>query len=176
MKKRGVNCSSFVFLFVLGMGVIWLVVTVQGMQAASDSENWLSTSGVIEETWIEREETTDPDGETEDYYKPYVRYSYQANERTFSSQRIDFGPQRSYNRASGAKNFLAQYLEGSQVEVFYDPVEPGQAVLVREASGATWGLIGGGAMVIFSIVAWIRVWIKGKRASTQTTEAGAFLE
>jgi hypothetical protein len=176
MNKRGVNCSSFVFLFAIGMGVIWLVITVQGMQAARESETWHSTNGVIEETWVERDERTDADGEIEDYYKPYLKYSYLVNNRTYSSQRVDFGPQRSYGRASGANKFLAQYLVGSQVEVFYDPAEPGQAVLVREASSATWGLIGGGAMVIFPIVAWIGVRLKGKRAAEAEPEAVSFPE
>jgi hypothetical protein len=173
MKNRGVNCSSFVFLFVMGMGIIWLVVTIQNMQAASDSGNWLSTKGVIEETWVEREEQTDADGEIEDYFKPYVRYSYTVNESEYSSERIDFGSQRSHNTRSGADNFLTRYPVGAEVDVYYDPAEPWEAVLVREASGATWGLIGGGAMVLFSIIGWIGVWIKGRRSFAGTTEEDA---
>ena len=172
MKNRGANCSSFVFLFVMGMGIIWLVVTIQNMQAAKDSGNWLATIGVIEETWVEREERTDPDGEIEDYFKPYVRYSYSVNESVYSSERIDFGSQRSYNTRSGADNFLTSYPVGSEVDVFYDPGDPLEAVLVREAHGSTWGLIGGSAFILFSIIGWIGARIKGKRATTATFEAG----
>jgi hypothetical protein len=170
MKSRGANCSSFVFLFVMGMGIIWLVVTIQNMQAARDSGDWLSTTGVIEETWVEREERTDADGETEDYFKPYVRYSYTVNGSVYSSQRIDFGSQRSHNTSSGAEKFLTKYPVGAEVDVYYDPAAPREAVLVREASGATWGLIGGSAMVLFSIIGWIGVRVKGQRALTGTIE------
>jgi hypothetical protein len=176
MKSKGVNCSNFVFLFVLGMGVIWLVVTIQNMQAAKDSGNWLSTTGVIEETWVEREDRTDADGETEDYYIPHVRYSYIVDGSTYTSERIDFGSRRSHNAKSGADNFLANYPVGREVDVYYDPAEPWEAVLVREARGSTWGLIGGSAFILFSIVGWIGVRIKGKRGLAEASVGGSVPE
>lgn len=168
MKKRGLNCGSFVFIFLLGIGIFWVVSTIQDMQDASDSEDWLVTTGTIEDSWVERDLRTDAEGDSETYYEPHLRYQYLVNGTAYSSQRVDFGQQRSYGWVSRANNFLDQYPVGSQVDVFYDPGSPSQAVLVREAHGATGGLIGGGAMILLSVVGWIGLLIKGKRAQAAT--------
>ena len=163
MKKRGMGCNTIAFLFMLGMGAVWLVVTVRGMQLASESETWLSTTGTITETWIERDETTDADGDSETKFKPFLKYAYGVNGGTFSSRRVDFGSQPAYSSSSRAEDYLTKYPVGSQVEVFYDPADYGEAVLVREASGSTFGLIGGAVMVIGAVVGWIGTLIKSKR-------------
>ena len=165
MKRNSFGCSTLVFLFALVMGIIWLVVTVRGMQLAVESEAWPSTTGTIVDTWIERDERTDSDDGVETYYKPFIKYSYQVNGGTFHSQRVDFGAQPSYSYSSRAEDYLAQYPIGSEVEVFYDPDDYGEAVLVREASGSTWSIIGSSGLIIFSVVGWVGVLVKKKRAS-----------
>jgi hypothetical protein len=164
MKRKGIACSTFVYLFILGMGAIWLVVTVQGMNLAKESASWLSTTGTIADTWIDRYETTDADGDAEVRYKPNIKYTYVVNGGNFHSRRVDFGPQPSYSRSAKAEEYLAEYPVGREVEVFYDPNNYGEAVLIREASGSTFGLIGGAVMIVGSVVAWIGGKFKAKRS------------
>ncbi|MEN8243243.1 MAG: DUF3592 domain-containing protein [Chloroflexota bacterium] len=163
MKKRGMGCNTLIFLFVFGMGAVWLYVTVNGMKLAEESQAWLSTAGTITNTSIDRVESTDEDGFTDVDFRPVVDYSYVVNEGTFTSQRVDFGSRPTYNSSSRAEEYLAKYPVGGEVEVFYDPENFGEAVLVREASGSTFGLIGGAVMVIGSVVGWIGAFIKSKR-------------
>jgi hypothetical protein len=146
------------------MGIIWLVVTMNGMQLAAKSAEWFSTTGTVVDAWIERDTRSDSDGEVETYFKPFIEYSYQVNGDAFHSQRVDFSPQPSYSSVSRAEECLAQYPVGREVEVFYDPEDYGEAVLLREASGSTWSLIGSSALIIFAVVGWVGALVKQKRS------------
>jgi hypothetical protein len=165
VKKNSFGCTSIALLFMLGMGIVWLVFTLNGMKLASESQAWPSTTGVIEDSWIDRDVTTDSDGDTEIRFKPFIKYSYQVNGATYTSQRVDFGGNKSYNSSSRAEDYLAQYPVGKQIEVFYDPEDVGEAVLVREASGATWSIIGSIAFIVIAIVSWVGALIKRNRGA-----------
>jgi len=165
VKKGGFGCTTIGLLFMLAMGAFWLFYTINGMKLAEASQTWPSTTGIVEDTWIDREVDTDSDGDTRTTYKAYVKYSYQVNGATYSSQRVDFGGTKSYGSSSRAEDFLSQYPVGKQVEVFYDPDDVGEAVLVREASGATVSIIGSIAMMIISVVSWVGALIKRNRGA-----------
>jgi hypothetical protein len=143
--------SFFVLIIVFVAGAAWLFFTFKGMQQAQASESWNSTAGEIENTWIEEDRRTDSDGDWEDYYIPHLSYSYEVGGTNYTSERVDFGSQPSYSNHSRAVNYLSDYPQGSQVDVFYDPADPSAAVLVREASGSTMSLIGGSVMILLSL-------------------------
>lgn len=176
MKPRGFGCTTLVFLFVLGMGVTWLVFTLNGMKLAEESAAWSSTTGTIVKTWMERDEQSDPDGQTEIYFKPHVQYSYDAPGGRYTSQRVDFGAIPSFNSSSRAEDYLDQYPLDSEIEVFYDPDDPGEAVLVREATGSTWSMIGSTALIIFSVVGWVGALVKRNRRQVPFTPGGFSVE
>ena len=148
MRNRG---SFLVLVIIFIAGVAWLAFTVKGIQSAQESESWLSAEGMIETTWVDEDRRTDADGDWEDYYEPHLRYSYSVDGAKFSSEKVDFGNQPSYSNRSKANSYLADYSSGAEVEVFYDPAAPGEAVLLREASGSTVSLIGGGLMILLSL-------------------------
>jgi hypothetical protein len=166
VKKNGFGCTTIVFLFALAMGGIWLYVTINGMKLAEASSSWPSTTGIIADTWIDRETSSDADGDVQTNFKPHVRYNYEVNGGSFHSTRVDFGPQPSYSSSSRAEDYLSKYPVGSAVEVFYNPEDFGDAVLLREASGSTISLIGSIVFIIFSVVGWVSALIKKRRAPT----------
>lgn len=167
MQTRGKGCGILVFVILLLFGIGWLVFTFQGMQLAEESAAWPSVEGEVDRTWIETERREDPDGDTETYYEPFVRYSYQVEGVSYTADRIDFGAKRSYGSRSSANNYLNDYPVGKQVEVFYNPDNPNQAVLVREARGATGSIIAGAAVILVSLVGGIGLLIKGGRKTAK---------
>ncbi len=64
-----------------------------------------------------------------------VVYEYVVNGASFKGNRITFGGASSGNR-SAARKTIERYPAGVEVDVFYDPAQPGAAVLERRLPGA----------------------------------------
>jgi len=79
---------------------------------------------------------------------PRVRYAFAANGRSFVGERISFGDDTG---GANTQATLARYPVGREVTVYFDPDDPGDSVLEREAPK---GLLGGClGIAAFAIVA-----------------------
>jgi hypothetical protein len=67
-----------------------------------------------------------------------------------AGNRIGFR-QRSYLRKQRAETELARYPVGSDVEVFYDPAKPGDAVLARESVDGVLLIVSGIVLLAIAI-------------------------
>src|SRR6185295_5200980 len=79
-----------------------------------------------------------------------VRYRYTVGQKTYESDDIAFGGQGHTTRLL-AQQIVAKYPAGAQVQVFYNPKRPSQAVL--EAKSAVAGGFYVAAIVFGSIAA-----------------------
>ena len=61
---------------------------------------------------------------------PHVVYEYRVGSRTYSGERISFGDDTGGANAAAT---LRRYPVGATVPVYYDPADPGEAILEREA-------------------------------------------
>lgn len=110
---------------------------------------WPATTGTIVSS--ERAEGSFADADTN--WVPVVRYSYQANDRTHTSDVV-----ASTRLVSGGASFtekvLAKYPAGSQVTVYYNPQEPEEAVLERSDPGvkAMYILFGVFDAILFAVI------------------------
>ena len=76
-------------------------------------------------------------------YVPVVQYQYVIDGRTYLGNRITFGNQVGYGWTNMAQKQVDLYQPGANVAVFYDPNEPGMAVLERTGGASTkiyWGI------------------------------------
>lgn len=90
---------------------------------------WPSTMGTVLMSTLERRSSSE--GST-DY--PVVQYSYQVGGQAYQSYKLAPGPEVG---GTGAGKVVARYPPGAQVMVFYNPQNPSEAVLERNAP-AQW--------------------------------------
>ena len=121
-----------------------------------ESQGWTQTTGTVTKADLVHETGTDSSG-----YSIAVSYEYLVDGVRLAGNRIGFR-QRSYLRKQRAETELARYPVGSDVEVFYDPANPGDAVLARESVDGVLLIVSG--IVLLSIA--IAGTFFGRRART----------
>ena len=112
-------------------------------QEAEQATHWPTVEGTILESTIESEtsssQSRDSQGsttrKTTTQYVPRIRYQYRVEGQEYENnifQKIgNPGPQRA------AQKIAQQYPQGSQTEVYYDPADPQNSVLVPGNSSET---------------------------------------
>jgi hypothetical protein len=88
-------------------------------------------------------------------YLPEVTYSYVVNGTGHTGKRIRFN-RRQYVLKSRAQKELDRYPVNTGVIVYFDPQNPGDAVLIREATDSAGLIVGGIALFVFAVV--IAIW------------------
>ena len=147
----GVLCGGFFLLLFLGLGIFLIYRTQQSKKKAQISQNWPSIPGQITDSHVSRSQSTDSDGDTSTSYSARVAYTYQVGGQAYSGHNIAFGFNPSYSNESKAQATAARYVVGSQVTVYYDPSNPSDAVLERQASGSNVGMILGIIFIVISV-------------------------
>lgn len=120
----GIIGCVFGILNVIFLAIIF--VTRRKMQAV---QGWSSTMGTVLASYLERRHSND--GSTN---YPVVQYSYQVGGQTYQGAKIAPGMEVG---GTGAGKVVNRYPEGAQVMVFYDPNNPSDAVLEKNAP-AQW--------------------------------------
>ena len=128
----------FVFalpILVLLFAVLGVIAFVRGRRQASASARWptvagiVTTSDVIEEA-IEDKENDDKSFIRKTYrYQVDLRYAYQVGKRDFVGTAANWGGTAIYGLRELAEKAAGQYGVGQPVTVYYDPEQPGHAVL-----------------------------------------------
>ena len=103
--------------------------TYRSMQASND---WPSTPGVVSVSKVVNTIASK--------FKAEVSYKYVVNQRTFSGTRIRFADTTGSSK-SRQENLIKPYPAGKEVEVFYDPKNPAEAVLEPGGGLRGYGLI-----------------------------------
>ncbi|WP_322791933.1 DUF3592 domain-containing protein [Bellilinea sp.] len=125
----GVVCIGALFLIFAAIGV-WLILRYQqNKQKAQQSVNWPTTSGRVIESRISEHESEDEDGHTTSTYAPVVRFEYQVEGVTYTSDRMGVGSKIAISNRKKVEQQIAGYPEGKLVRVYYNPQNPAEAVL-----------------------------------------------
>ena len=127
------------------VGLVLIYFGLRDILRAQASTRWLPAPGVIVSSDLNVE--TDSDGNT--YYSADIHYSYPLDDRQFRGDRVFFG-QVSTTKRMQVFDLLLKYPRDSVVTVFYNPVDPTQALLEPGIHGANWFLPLLGA--VFSLV------------------------
>jgi hypothetical protein len=134
-----------IFLLAFGGGGVYLIYLSRKNSAlAQGSQNWLSTAATITQSEVGQSSSSDHDG-PRTYYRPVVEYTYQVGAQTYTGKRIAFGPAKASARSASVQAALGKYPQGGAVTVYYDPNNPAEAVLEKQAAGTT-------AMLVLGIV------------------------
>ena len=142
-------CGAVFILGFIGAGIFLIYRSVQSRKKAQASQGWPSTAGLINESRVAHSTHTDTDGDSSDSYTPYIEYTYQVGGQTYTGRDLTFGFTQGYGNEAKAQSVLAKYPPGAQVSVYYDPTDPRQAVLERQAGGYGVGLVLG---IVFLVI------------------------
>ncbi|MFP4321617.1 MAG: DUF3592 domain-containing protein [Anaerolineales bacterium] len=135
---KGLCGGIFGFAIMFGIGGIFVAVSLPDFEDYFTSDTWEKTSGVV--TVSEVVESADSDGDTT--YRADVQYRFLVNEQEYFGDRVRFGGNISTSNSSNARQTVAEYPVGREIQVIYDPNDPHQNVLEREVAMELW-LFGG---------------------------------
>jgi hypothetical protein len=114
------------------------------------SGSWVPIAATIAKAELVTSATTDS---TE--YRISVAYEYVANGARYTGKRIGFGP-RAYIRKKRAQAEIERYPVSGVVTAYFNPENPAEAVLVREAPSNILYLMMG--ICLLGLAAGIVVW------------------
>lgn len=114
------------------------------------STGWPHTTGVVTRAYV-----SPYGGNPRGYYQAIVLFRYTVNGTTYESRRIR-AVELFSNKPTELKRLVDTYPPGSEVTVYYNPADPGYALLLPGLQGGLRefaALIAGAFMVIAGIVA-----------------------
>lgn len=118
------------------VGLLMLFAGLYGLFKVMASRSWPSVRGRITASGIREKQKKD-----RIKYKPQVQYSYVVAGRNYSSNNLTFGGRRPLRSRSEAESYMQDFVEGKEVEVFYNPRNPAEACLVPGDTGANLTVI-----------------------------------
>jgi len=137
MAKSSGGCAVGFFLI---FGLFWTVlvgafdaITIYGMVRSEQAKSWPAVTGTITHSEIER--YTDSDGTT---YSADLEYVYEVDGREYAATRYRFGGFTSSSDRSYASGIVRAHPVGAEVDVFYNPDDPADAVLSRGVGGSDY--------------------------------------
>jgi hypothetical protein len=133
---NGVPLFAFALPLVAILAAVFSVVAfVRGRRLARASAKWpavpgtITTSTVIEELIEDRSDNNDKIIRKIHRFQVDLRYAYRVNQRDFVGTNVNWGWTPVYGLRELAEKAASQYTQGRPVTVYYDPEQPGNAVL-----------------------------------------------
>lgn len=133
---------------VTGIGAIgyaWLLH--KQVQATA---GWPTARGEILEARMERESSSQLNNRSATF-APKIRYRYEVNGRSFTSNTIMPGGTLDTSSRERAEERLRRWPAGTVVPVFYNPRRPHQSCLERHAEGIGFTVAVGAFMIAFGL-------------------------
>lgn len=137
MSSIGSITSILAIVPFVVVALFFLVMILRSQRRASASRNWPMTMGTVIASFVEPRRSSNGRGGTSTSYYPVVVYEYTAEGQRYQSRRIAFGLEVG-GMARMAETRIARYPVGSLVNVYYNPANPGEAVLEQRSPANPW--------------------------------------
>lgn len=154
------------FLIVFGagtllLGVAYIITTIVTRVRHQGTANWPKVTGTIKKAFVYQHVRSTSSGTTTTF-TPVVAYAYAVDGQEYRAQKRNVLPYDQVSLTSGdeAKIICGRYPSESEVPVYYNPINPSQAVLEKPKAiahmavllyGVVCMLLGGG-MIALGIV------------------------
>lgn len=132
----------FTLIFVAA-GLAMLYFAYQQYQDSKASETWPVASGTVVSSEVTRYRNSD----RQTFYAADVAYEYTVNDVSYTGDKVAFSEVNT-SKPDSAQKIVDRYPVGQQVEVHYDPADPGKAVLETEVGIGVWIQLGGGIFFV----------------------------
>lgn len=122
------------FYVVTIFGAAWVAICSYFILLSKRGANWPGAIGTILSSEVEMTiEKSDPLSKGDVYggrrFNLIIKYEYSAGGNKYQSSRLSYSGEGVYFTPEDAKREQAKFPVGQQVEVYYNPAEPGTAVL-----------------------------------------------
>jgi hypothetical protein len=146
----GARTHPGLVVFALCFGLAVLLFFRASLRSSRQAAGWPIVRGTVTESGVEPVEETD-DGTTRTTWLPAVEYRYRVGGVEYFSRQIKLGVAVSAGKGY-AEKVAARYPRGSEVDVRYDPADPGSAAL-ENPTRLHWLLLVI-ALACFAFAAW----------------------
>jgi hypothetical protein len=131
----GMALPTVFSLVFVGIGAALLSYAFKMAAKAQRSLSWPSVDGEIAHSAVLYQSETSPGQGSSNTFKADISYRYKVAGRSYSSSKIALLDVAS-SSSRRADDLVGRYPDKSKVEVYYDPANPGEAVLEPGASSA----------------------------------------
>jgi hypothetical protein len=140
-----------VFVFCFGLALLLFFIGMVRYQRRAS--HWPIVRGKIVTSTVEsyQERSAGSNGRTSTMYRPVVEFAYAVHGRSYQSKQIKLMTEISGSQGY-AEKVAAKYPQGRDVDVHYDPADPGNAALENPAGMAFIVLVM--ALAMFAIAVW----------------------
>jgi hypothetical protein len=115
------------------VALVFVYVWRRNNQRARASQQWAETMGIVGASDVQMRRSSNSEGGTTTSYYPEIFYEYTVAGTKYVGQRVNFGSAIGYGNRNTAQAIADRYVPGNPVRVHYNPVNPADAVLEREA-------------------------------------------
>jgi hypothetical protein len=165
---NGVPLFAFALPVLALLGAVFGVAAfIRGRRLASASARWPTVAGIVTTSGVIEEVIEDKSNDDKSFirkihrYQVDLRYAYQVGKRDFVGTAAGWGWTAIYGLRDVAEKAASRYQLGQPVTVYYDPEQPGNAVLEpdnRQGSlapliAAAICAVAGGALLAFFVKA-----------------------
>ncbi len=155
-----------VIAVLLACGLFGIVFMSEGLitiNKALTAQKWPTTQGEIVESNFRWEESSSTSGHRSGAYHLYIKYVYFINNQRYYSDQIgpkghifSLGQETSFQK--NAEGIVKQFPKGKKVTVWYNPLNPQEAMLSVQVKLSYWLIAMAGAFVMY-----LGYWIFTKR-------------
>jgi hypothetical protein len=142
-RKSPATLIVGLIVLAIGLGLVW--INAYDIYRGAASKSWPSVKGTVQSSKVKR---IDRAGKP-DRFETNIRYTYQVDGRTYSSSRIKFGERMSTRME--VEPVVAKYPRGTEVDVFYKPGAPEEAVLETVMSLNVFALLFSPLILLFGL-------------------------
>lgn len=130
------------FLTLTMAGIFTTAIGYWQFRESIASKTWPVVSGTVVESRVRDHHNSD----NTTVYQVDVRYEYTIEDIRYTGNQVSLSD-INYVNLKKAKAVVSRYPVGQTVEVHYDPVYPGRAVLETGVKGSVWAVIGVGCLL-----------------------------
>ena len=162
MEKPSLKSIVAVFTFFLLMLSAWMIYSAIGFTRAILTLNWPVTKGIVISAGVKSYHSSKGSSKS----GPDIRYSYRIDTTEFISDRYS----STVARGSGfwAKEIVGRHPVDSEINVYYNPNKPKEAVLDRGLQSDDWKMLGWSSF-FFAVVLYAFIkQLKDRNKSMQT--------
>jgi heme/copper-type cytochrome/quinol oxidase subunit 2 len=143
--------SLLITVVFFGIGVLLFFIAHNKRKKAKAAQTWPSVPGQVVESRIEQFQKQDENDKWYTAWRPQIVYNYAVSSRPFQGNLTSSG----YSRQQ-AEQTVARYPVGCQMPVFYNPLNPAEAMLERtSATGYIFMYILAGVFILVSGLAFL---------------------
>ncbi len=150
--------NPLVGLLVIMIGIGFTIWGAMVVMEARSAANWPTTEGTILISKFDRNFKTSSSGKGKWYYDVKIKYSYTVDGLEYESSRVDFKSANYHYKSEVIPSTIARrYPVDKKVKVYYNPENPGKAVLETEITFMTYiGLLIGIFLIGLGVVLFMR--------------------